>query len=383
VPPGFAASSPAEAAAAAAKLGAPVIVKALIAAGRRGKANAVRVAADGEEAAAVTAELLGRDIAGLRVDQVYVEQKVSIAREFYVSLAFGNVMPRIVLSRHGGVEIEETFARDPAAVIQQDIDLRHGLKVWEAMALWERAGVESAHLPKLAAVTVQLFDAFRSLDALMLEINPLTIDASGAPAVVGAMMELDNNAAFRHPDWAQASSDKGGRLSPREKMVIEADKKYPGGAVRYTELAGDIGLMVAGGGASLLQHDLIVAAGGAPANHSDISPTPTPDKPAAVFDAIFSNPNARSLLIGYNYLQMAPCDNVIAGLLIAMKKHDIDARKFPIVIRLFGPKEEDARRMADLPGILYLPRGASLADGVQAVIEATRRVRASEDRVAS
>ncbi len=355
-------------------------MKALVAAGRRGKANAVRSVETSAAAAAAAADILGRDVAGLRVERVYVERKVRIARELYVSFAFGAIGPQIVLSRHGGVEIEETFEREPDAIVRAELDLRHGLRVWDAMALWERAGVESAHLPKLAAITVRLFEAFQASDALMLEINPLVLDPDGTPMVVGAMMEVDDNASFRHPEWAAFNTvGESGRLpNERERAVIEADKKFPGGAVRYTELDGDIGLMVAGGGASLLQHDMIVAAGGRPANHSDISPTPTSDKPAAVFDAIFSNPNTRSLLIGYNYLQMAPCNIVIEGLLTAIKKHHIDARRFPIVIRLFGPKEEEARQLADLPGIVYLPRGATLADGVRAVIAENRRVQPAD-----
>ena len=202
IPAGFSAASPTEAWDAAERLGGESVVKALVAAGRRGKANAVRSVGSGAAAAAAAADLLGRDVAGLRVERVYVERKVRIASELYVSFAFGAIGPQIVLSRHGGVEIEETFAREPDAVIRAELDLRHGLQIWDAMALWERAGVESAHLPKLSATTVQLFEAFRASDALMLEINPLALDDSGAPTVVGAMVEVDDNASFRHPEWA-------------------------------------------------------------------------------------------------------------------------------------------------------------------------------------
>ena len=100
-----------------------------------------------------------------------------------------------------------------------------------------------------------------------------------------------------------------------------------------------------------------------------VHPAPTPEKPAAIIEAIFSNPNARGLLIGFNYLQLAPCDLVIRALLLAMERRKVDPRKFPIVVRLFGPNEAEARRLvAGIPGIRYLPKGASLADGVREIV---------------
>jgi succinyl-CoA synthetase beta subunit len=120
---------------------------------------------------------------------------------------------------------------------------------------------------------------------------------------------------------------------------------------------------------------MIVAAGGRPANHSDISATPTPDKPAAVFDAIFTNPKAHGLLIGYNYLQMARCDLVIKALLMSMDRNAVDPRRFPIVIRLFGPAEEEARQLAATrPGITYLPSGTGFAEGCRTIVQAVDRI---------
>jgi succinyl-CoA synthetase beta subunit/citryl-CoA synthetase large subunit len=377
IPDGAVAETPSAAYAAAERLGGAVAVKALVAVGRRGKAGAVRMASSPEEAAEAASAMIGREIAESRVEKVYVERRAEIARELYFALSFGISAPEVVLSVAGGIEIEDTFARDPSAVIRASIDPRRGLLPWNAVELWKRAGISGALLPALAEIAARLYDAFRAADALTLEVNPLALDAAGAPLLVGALMEIDDGALFRHKEWAplaDGAGEGGRKLNEREAAVVAADRRFPGGAVRYSELEGDIGLMVAGGGASLLQHDMIVAAGGRPANHSDISPTPTPEKPAAVFDAIFSNPRTRSLLIGYNHLQMARCDNVIAGLLIAAKKHRIDPRRFPIVVRLFGPGEDEARRLAEtLPGIQYLARGSSLADGVRAIVETTRR----------
>jgi succinyl-CoA synthetase beta subunit/citryl-CoA synthetase large subunit len=163
----------------------------------------------------------------------------------------------------------------------------------------------------------------------------------------------------------------GGRpLNARELAVIEADRKFPGGAIRYTEVPGNIALCLAGGGAGLLQHDLVLAAGGRPANHSDLSPTNV-EKPAALFDAIFSNPDAKGLLVGMNYLQMLPCTLITEALLLSLSRNKVDTTKFPIVMRVFGPEEERARAMvAAVPGLRYLPTGASLEDGVREIVAA-------------
>ncbi|MBI3372609.1 MAG: acetate--CoA ligase family protein [Betaproteobacteria bacterium] len=380
VPEGRAAGTAEDAAAIARSLGGRVAVKALVAAGRRGKAGAVRIAGDENAARAAAVEIIGIEVAGQRVTQVYVESAVDIASEFYLSFGFGRLVPQIVVSRHGGIDIEAIAERDPSAIIRADIDPLRGLTNWQAAVLWDRAGIESCLIPAVATLTAKLYDAFRAADALMLEVNPLALTRDDALSVVGTMMEIDRNALFRHAEWQDLGLDDagpGGRaLNARERSVVAADRKFAGGAIRYTELDGDIALFVSGGGAGLLQHDLLLAAGGRPANHSDLSPTSTTDKPAALFDAMFANPNARGLLVGFNFLQLAPCDLMIEALLISIRRNGIDPLRFPIVVRLFGPREDEARRLASgMPGIRYLPHGASLAEAVREIVAAVNTVR--------
>jgi succinyl-CoA synthetase beta subunit/citryl-CoA synthetase large subunit len=373
VPEGRAARTAEEAGAAARALGGRVAVKALVAAGRRGKAGGVKIA-EGEAAAQAAARtILGMDVAGQRTTQVYVEATVEIAAEHYLSFGFGRLAPQVVVSRHGGVEIESVAE----SIITAEVDPIRGLRAWQAADLWDRAGVDSKRVPPLAALTAQLYDAFRAADALMLEVNPIAVTREGALSIVGTMMEIDANALFRHPDWQELGLDDagpGGRpLTERELAVIAADRKFQGGAIRYTEVPGDIALFVSGGGAGLLQHDLMLAAGGRPANHSDLSPASV-DKPAALFDAMFTNPGAKGLLIGINYLQLLPCTLIIEALLLSIKRNGVDPRRFPIVVRVFGPKEDEARRLAaTVPGIHYLPHGASLEDGVRKIVSLVRR----------
>jgi succinyl-CoA synthetase beta subunit len=373
-PEGAAAASVAEAREAARALGGRVAVKALVAAGRRGKAGAVNLAAAAEAAAAAAAAIFGLEVAGQRVAQVYVEQAMEIASELYLSFGFGRFAPQVVASRRGGVEIEAIASEAPAALVTADVDPILGLRPWEAARLWERAGVESKLLPALASLTARLYDAFQAADALMLEINPLAVTREGSLTLVGAMMEVDDSALFRHPDWqALPPADGVGRLlSERERAVIEADRKFAGGAIRYTELDGDIALFVSGGGAGLLQHDLVVAAGGRVANHSDLSPASV-DKPVALFDAIFANPRVTGVLVGMNYLQLLPCTVVTEALLISLKRNNVDATRLPIVLRVFGPKEDEARAMAaTVPGLRYMRHGATLGEAVREIVAAVK-----------
>jgi succinyl-CoA synthetase beta subunit len=378
-PDGRAASTAQEAGAATRALGGRVVVKALVAAGRRGKAGGVQVAESDAAAQAAARAILGMEIAGQRAERVYVESAVEIAAEFYLSFGFGQLAPQVVVSRHGGVDIEADARTEPAGIVTADIDPLRGLASWQAADLWDRAGVQSKFIPPLAALTARLYDAFRAADALILEVNPLAVTRDGALSLVGTMMEIDDNALFRHPAWRELGPEEAGRggraTSPRERAVIEADRKFAGGAIRYTEVPGDIGLFVSGGGAGLLQHDLILAAGGRPANHSDLSPASV-EKPAALLDAIFTNPEAKGLLVGMNYLQLLPCTLIIEALVLSLKRNTVDPRRFPIVVRVFGPKEDEARRLAaTVPGIRYLPHGASLEDGVREIVAAVKALR--------
>lgn len=383
VPMGTVVHRPVEVKDAAAALGGHVAVKALVAAGRRGKAGGVRIANSPAEAQLAADAIFGSEVAGLRVSAVYVEAAVNVERELYLSFSFGPTAPQMIVCCQGGVDVEQLGVEAPEALVHREIDPLRGLVAWQAADAWEQAGAPSAIIPELARISVKLYAAFVASDGVMLEVNPLAVSPDGSFSIVGAMLEVDDNAMFRHLDWQAEGEEElmvGARpLNAREQAVQLANKTLPGASVRYTELDGNIGLMVSGGGAGLFQHDMMLAVGGAPSCHTDMSPTPTPAKPAALIEAIIGNPNTEGLLIGFNYLQLAPCDRIAQSLLLALERCQIDTADFPVVLRLLGPGEDVARRLlADRPGINYLPPDSTLEDGVRAIVAAVanKKVRA-------
>jgi len=380
VPRGYVARSPGDTQADGPPAG-PLVVKALVPTGRRGKAGAVVATDDAAQLRAATERLLGAQVNGHRVRAVYIEERIAIAAEYYVSFFLQSDQAEILISMRGGVDIEHIAREESGALVRERIDPLSGLSPWSATELWIRAGLEGPVLPRVADATSRLYEAFRDADALLLEINPLVVDSDQRVCLVGAMMGIDDNALFRHTDWLGRTTVLPG--NPRERAVALADRSLAGGPCQYIELDGDIGLLVGGGGAGLYQHDLVLELGGRPANHCITPPTSADTgKLKAVLAAIFDNPAAKGLLIGFNFAQMARADIRIRALIEVLDERNMDTTDFPIVVRLFGAGEHAARAMiGQRPNIHYLPRGASLKDAVELIVQLTAAQRSPAVRM--
>ena len=354
----------------------PAVVKAMVATGRRGKAGAVVLTADDGERAAAAARLLGGTVNTYLTEAVYIEERIAIEAEYYFAVLLDGEAPEVLLSCRGGVEIEQVSQDEPDAVVRARIDPLKGLSSWDAAELWLRAGAQGAALARLAEVSSRLYEAFCKADALMLEINPLALDAQGKVQLVGAMMGVDPAALPRHRAWR----DSGDALpaNPREAAVVLANRAVDAGEGQYVELAGNIGLLVGGGGAGLHLHDLVLEAGGAPANHCVTPPTSADNRLLkAVLGAILDNPALRGLLIAFNFAQMARTDIRVRTLVELLDEKKMDTNRLPIVIRLFGAGEEQSRQMvAGRPNIHYLPRGTTLKEAAQMIVRLTAQANA-------
>ena len=377
VPQGHVAGNAGEARAAALALGGAAMVKALIPAGRRGKAGAVVRAADADAVATAATRLLGGTVNNCLVEQVYVEACVAIRDELYLAFVVDGAQPVVLASLAGGVDVEDAVHDAPGGMARRVIDPIDGLAPWQALDLWLEAGLRGPPLAAVAALTTRLYQAFRDADALLFEVNPLALDETGAPQLVGTMMAIDPDALFRQQQWERAAARAdavAAGANPRERAVAEANRAYTGGECQYIELDGDIGLLVGGGGAGLYQHDLVLEAGGRPANHCVTPPTGADNrKLKAVLGAILDNPNLRGLLLGFNFAQMARTDIRVRTLVELLDKKRIDTARLPVVLRLFGAGESDSRAMvAGRPNVHYVPRGTTLKQAVDLIVRLVR-----------
>jgi succinyl-CoA synthetase beta subunit len=358
VPEHAVATTPEEAAAAARRWGTKVVVKAQVHAGGRGKAGGVKLAATPDEARQVASAILGMQIKGLTVKKVLVAPAADIQQEFYVGITLDRRAQRAVLmmSAEGGVEIEEVAKRAPEKIVKELIDPVRGLTAYQARRLGFGLIPTGKLALQLAGVLQKLARAFESLDASLVEINPLVITPAGEMLALDAKINLDDNGLDRHPEL-EALRDLDAE-DARERRAREKN-------LSYIQLDGDVACVVNGAGLAMATMDLIQYHGGKPANFLDIGGSSNPEKVTTALEIIQSDKNVRSILFNI-FGGITRCDDVARGILAVIEK---SPPRLPIVVRLIGTNDTEARRL--LQGTA-LATAVTMDEVVQKAIAAAR-----------
>ena len=361
VPRGGPATSAEEAGRLAAELGGPVVVKALVPVGKRGKAGAIKFAADPDQAAAAAAELLGMTVRNFPVDLVLVEEKLDIRQEWYLSITQDKEkkMPAVIAGTLGGIDVEEISRTQPESLVVRTIDPFTGISEYQAREIWSDLGVEGKLLPSAAGLLVKLYRLFTDSDATLLEINPLAVTASGELSAAASVLSLDDAALYRQPELSklvQSGSDRAWRpLTDLEIRMVEVNEADPyRGTARYTEMpGGEIGFMCGGGGGSLLCFDALVAYGGRPANYTEVGGNPPEQKVYGLTRGILSKPGVKGLFVAHNITNNTQVDVLALGIVRALNDLEVDPGSFPVVVREAGVNDAAAREIFTAAGVEY------------------------------
>jgi len=327
--------SPEQARAAAGELGGPVVVKAQVLTGGRGKAGGIMLAADESEAEARARDILGLDIRGHVVRTLWIEKASDIAREYYLSLTFdrGAKKPLYMFTTQGGVDIEEVAASSPDALIRFHVDPLEGFHPWQARRLVYTAGVaDPGEQKQIAAIVGRLYEAFVACDAMLCEINPLIVTPDGEVRALDSKFTVDDNALYRHPDIAEMRDTAA--ADPLEALAREKH-------VTYVKLDGEVGVLGNGAGLSMSSVDVVTFAGGRPANFCDLGGGGDAQGVVDALSVITRDPQVKAIFFNI-FGGITRCDEVARGILQALTEMTID---LPIVVRLDGTNAEEGRRI--------------------------------------
>jgi len=371
VPRGEVAFTPEEVHDIAKRLGGPIsVVKAQIHAGGRGKAGGVKLAKSGAEAETIARELLGKTLVtyqtgpnGQKVSRLLVEEGLAIDQELYLGLVLDRSSKRIVLmvSKEGGVEIEEVAEKHPEKLHKIFINPAVGLQPFEAQRLAFALGLTGDSFKKGVKMMLALYNAFIATDASILEVNPLIVTKSGDLLALDAKMNFDDNALYRHTDIRELRD-----TAEEDPLEVEASKF----SLNYIRLDGNIGCMVNGAGLAMATMDIIKLSGGEPANFLDVGGGANAEQIKNAFRILMADKNVKAVLINI-FGGILRCDVLAAGVIAAVKELGVPV---PIVIRMKGTNVEEGKKMLAESGLNFATADTmgEAADKVVALASATK-----------
>ncbi|MDC0480540.1 ADP-forming succinate--CoA ligase subunit beta [bacterium] len=344
-----------------------VVVKAQIHAGGRGKGGGVKYSPNFNKALENAKNILGMNLithqtgeSGQVVRKVYVTEAFDIAEEYYAAITLdrGKGMDVFMVSSEGGVEIEKVAAETPEKIAKVWIDPLLGMKSFQARKLAYALGLTGDAFKAAMKIFVQMYHAYQSIDATIVEVNPLILTTDGRVVVLDAKVNLDDNALFRHKDIA-AMRD----LDEEDPNEVEAGKFN----LNYIKLDGNVGCMVNGAGLAMATMDIIKLAGGEPANFLDVGGTASAETVKNGFRIILSDENVKAVLINI-FGGIVRCDRVANGVIQAVKELGL---KVPVVVRLEGTNAKEAQKILSESGVDIIP-AVGMKDAAQKVVNAAK-----------
>ena len=357
---GEVAATPQEVRAIAERFGGPVVVKAQVLVGGRGKAGGIKLAQTPQQAEEVASRILSMQIKGLPVRKVLVARAVDIQQEIYLGIVVDRVAARPVMmaSSEGGMEIEEVARTHPEAIKKVHIDPFVGLRTYQTLWLAKGIGLPQSLHRDFGRIAQGLYRSFVECDASLAEINPLVITPEGTLLALDAKIVLDDNGLFRHPDLA-AMRDVD-EETPSERAAREA-------GLSFVQLDGDIGCMVNGAGLAMATMDIIQHFGGMPANFLDIGGGARAERVATALRLILADPRVKVVLFNI-FGGITRCDEVARGIISVL---DEVRPNLPIVARLVGTNEAEGRQILENSGYRIIT-ATTLAEAAQKAVAAAR-----------
>src|SRR6185503_1779629 len=361
VPDGRPATTVPEAVEAAEALGYPVVIKAQVQIGGRGKAGGIKLANGREEAEQHAEAILGMDIRGLTVHEVWVEQASEIDEEYYAAIVFDRSakQPMAMLSRMGGMDVEAVAEEDPEAMRMLHVDPLLGFQAFHGRRLAFEAGIAADVIRPVGAMLGKLYEVFVAEDATLVEVNPLLITKAREVVALDAKVTIDDNALYRHPDVAElrdASTE-----DPQERMAKER-------GLTYVKLDGNVGILGNGAGLVMSTLDVVAQAGGSPANFLDAGGGSKAEAITSAVEVILSNPNVKAVLFNI-FGGITRGDEVARGLVEAFNQIKPSV---PFVVRLDGTNDEEGRRILAEAALPNVHAAATMNEAAEKVVELAR-----------
>ena len=366
--------SPEQAAYRAAEIGGEIwVVKAQIHSGARGKAGGIKLCRSENEVYAAANELLGKKLIthqtgerGKVCQRLYIEAGCNIEREFYLAFVLDRATESVmvVASAEGGMEIEQLAREQPQSIIKVAVEPAVGMQPFQAREIGFALGMNKTEVNQATTIILGCYRAMRDLDAIMVEINPLVVSKEGHVLAVDAKMGFDDNALFRHQNISELR-DKS-QEDPREMRAADRGLSYVG-------LGGQIGCIINGAGLAMATMDMIMHAGGEPANFLDIGGGASPERTAKAFNLVLSDPNVECILVNI-FAGINRCDWIAEGVIQAVRAVDLQV---PLVVRLSGTHVEQGRRMLADSGLPII-MATTLQEAADQAVRAWRQASSSK-----